>query len=172
MYNIKMNLVFFGSSQFSVYCLDTLKLAGVLPDIIITTPDQKTGRGLINTPTPVKIWARAQSIECLDPAKLTPEFTEQLKIKITSEAIFLVASYGKIVPRRIIDLPKHKTLNIHPSLLPKYRGPSPIQQQIINNDNNVGVSLMLIDEQIDHGPIIASRKIDFDIWPADFDTVE
>lgn len=152
-----LKITFWGSSLFSVFCLDELKKLGLIPSLIITTIDKPTGRGLVLTPTPVKVWAVANGIDCLTPNKLDQDFTITLKNKATD--IFLVASYGKIMPQNIVDLPKYKTLNIHPSLLPKYRGPSPIQTQILNGDKNIGVTLMLMDEKMDHGPIIAQKDM-------------
>jgi methionyl-tRNA formyltransferase len=84
----------------------------------------------------------------------------------------LVASYGKIIPKAVINLPKYQTLNIHPSLLPKYRGPSPLQGQILNGEKEVGVTIMLIDEQVDHGPLLAQEKINIPNWPVNFNNLE
>jgi methionyl-tRNA formyltransferase len=85
--------------------------------------------------------------------------------KLKDYDLFLVASYGKIIPKIILDMPKYGVLNIHPSLLPKYRGPSPLQTQILNNENEIGVTLMLMDELVDHGPIIAQIKTGISNWP-------
>lgn len=155
---MKNNFAFFGSSLFSVYCLDELKRLNILPTLIISTPDKPTGRGLKLTSTPVKVWALANNIECLTPEKIrSSEFISQLSAY--SLQLFLVASYGKIIPKEILDLPGHGVLNIHPSLLPKYRGPSPLQEQIINDEKSIGVTIIKMDEQVDHGPIIASQSI-------------
>lgn len=160
------NIIFWGSSEFSVYCLEELKNSGYLPILIITTPDKPTGRGLKLTANPVKIWAEKNKINCLTPTKLDLEFVSELQT--FSDSLFLIASYGKIVPKNILELPKYGTLNIHPSLLPKYRGPSPLQEQILNDEKEIGISIMLIDEQVDHGPIIAQEKIEIPNWPIDF----
>ncbi len=151
-----MNITFFGSSKFSVFCLEALRASNLIPTLIVTTPDQPTGRGLKLTPNQVKIWAEENKIACITPDKLN--------IEITGD-VFLVASYGKIIPKSILDQPKFGVLNIHPSLLPKYRGPSPLQEQIINNEQNFGVSLMKLDEKMDHGPIFAQEKIQIIQWP-------
>jgi len=166
---INNKITFWGSSEFSVYCLEALKNLNILPSLIITTPDAKVGRGLILTANPVKIWAKQNNITCLTPDKLKVFITELSKI---GGDIALVASYGKIIPQEIIDLPKYKTLNIHPSLLPKYRGPSPLQEQIINNDKAIGVTIMQIDSQVDHGPIIAQETITIPNWPVKFSEFE
>lgn len=150
-------LVFFGSSEFSIYVLDELKLHGILPSLIITTPDKPQGRKLVLTPNIVKTWGQEHNIEVLDPVSLknNPDLTS--KLLALNSKLFLVASYGKIIPREIFEIPKHKTLNIHPSLLPKYRGASPIQAQILNNEKEVGVSIMQIEEAMDAGPVLIQK---------------
>jgi|SRR3989344_3384144 len=153
-----MQLVFFGSSEFSVYVLEELKLHKILPSLIITTPDKPKGRKLILTPNIVKVWAQKNNIKFLDPVSLKNNPGLISKLQALSSQLFLVASYGKIIPSEIFNIPEHKTLNIHPSLLPKYRGASPIQSQILNNEKNIGVTIMQIEERMDAGPIIAQRQ--------------
>jgi len=155
-----MNIAFFGSSEFSVYVLDELKLHNILPTLIITTPDKPKGRKLILTPTPVKIWAQNNNIEFLDPASLKNNPYLISKLQALSSQLFLVASYGKIIPKEIFEIPEKKTLNIHPSLLPKYRGASPIQSQILNDEKEIGVTIMQIEETMDTGPIVIQKKIE------------
>lgn len=163
-------IIFFGSSNFSIFCLDELYNTGFLPILIVTTPDVPTGRGLKISPNIVKIWADQHHIPCLTPNKLDSNFTSE--INAYNSNIFLVASYGKIIPKSILDLPKFGTLNIHPSLLPKYRGPSPLQEQIINDEKNIGVTIMLMDEKVDHGPIITQKKVDIPNWPIKFEELK
>ncbi len=169
---IEAKVVFFGSSDFSVWCLEELKNNHLRPALIITTPDKPAGRKLVLTPTPVKKWAEAEKIPHLEPAKLNSEFIQKVETDYKQNTVFLVASYGKIIPKNVIDLPQYKTLNIHPSLLPKYRGPSPLQEQILKNENPVGVSLMQIDELVDHGPIIEQEQILIPNWPVSFSELE
>lgn len=145
----KTNFAFFGTDNFSVGVLDELKKAGFLPALIITTPDKPKGRGLKLTLPPVKLWALANKINFSQPEKLDLEFNLPLAI---------VASYGKILSAKVLGSFSKGMLNVHPSLLPKYRGASPIQAQILNDDKKVGVTIMLMDEKIDHGPILASRE--------------
>lgn len=154
----KIKFVFFGSSEFSVYVLDELKLHGLIPSLIITTPDKPVGRKLVLTPTPVKIWAQENGVDVLDPAKLKNNADLNSKLQALSSKLFLVASYGKIIPKEIFEIPERKTLNIHPSLLPKYRGASPIQAQILNDEKEIGVTIMEIVEEMDAGPIVAQRQ--------------
>jgi len=170
-------IAFWGSSEFSIFCLDELKNQGILPALIITTPDQPKGRGLKLEANSVKLWAKENDILCKTPETLAnPGFVSELEnLKCD---VSLVASYGKIIPIEIINLPKYRTLNIHPSLLPKYRGPSPLQTQIINNDQttqagqNIGVTIMQIDEKMDHGPIVAQDTINIPNWPVNFEELE
>jgi len=153
-----IKLAFFGSSEFSVYVLDEFKLHNILPNLIVTTPDKPKGRKLVMTPTPVKIWAQENKIEVYDPKTLKDGEAEKF-LKQKEWDLFLVASYGKIIPKEIFEIPIHKTLNIHPSLLPKYRGPSPVVSQILNDEKEVGVSIMQIDEGMDTGPVFLQRKM-------------
>jgi methionyl-tRNA formyltransferase len=166
-----IKFVFFGSSDFSIYVLDALKAGGFVPTIIVTTPDKPKGRGLVLTPTPVKLWGQKNNIPVLDPVKLDADFLEKFKkcniesLSIDHWPLFIVASYGKIIPETIINMPAHKTLNVHPSLLPKYRGASPIQNAILDDTKNTGVTIIRIDKEMDHGPIVAEEKVHFDEWP-------
>lgn len=149
-----IKFTFFGSSEFSIYVLDELKLHKILPSLIITLPDKPQGRKLVLTPNVVKIWGEQNNIPVLTPASLkNSDFT--LMLTTNCYDLFLVASYGKIIPRDIFEIPAHKTLNIHPSLLPKYRGASPIISQILNNEKEIGVTIMQIEETMDTGPVVA-----------------
>lgn len=156
---------FFGTPEFAVTILDELERAGFLPALVVTTPDRPQGRGLTLTPPPVKAWAQKHNIPTLQPEKLGDDFLYRLR---TSDyQLFVVAAYGKLIPKAIIELPRHGALNVHPSLLPKYRGPSPIEAQILNDDREVGVTIMRIDEKMDHGPIVTSNKVRVasESWP-------
>ena len=155
-----VSFAFFGTDEFAVTVLEQLKSKNLLPSLIITTPDKAKGRKLILTPPPAKTWSEENNIKFLQPDKLSnPDFLEQLTAN--SSKLFIVASYGKIIPKTVLDLPKFGTLNIHPSLLPKYRGPTPIQTAILNSDKETetGVSVMLVDEEVDHGPILLQHKL-------------
>jgi methionyl-tRNA formyltransferase len=162
-----MNYAFFGSAQFSVYILDELEKAGMKPTLIVTTPDKPVGRGLTLTPTPVKSWGTERGITVFDAAKLDADFTEKLKAECVRKNIetFIVAAYGKIIPPAVLDIPKHQTLNVHPSLLPLYRGASPLQSAMIDDAKKTGVTIMRIDAQMDHGPIVTLKEISVDEWP-------
>jgi methionyl-tRNA formyltransferase len=162
----KINWVFFGGSEFSVYVLDELKLHNILPELIITTPDKPKGRKLVLTPTPVKVWAKENNIEVIDPPSLKKDNASLIsKLQALGSKLFLVASYGKIIPKEIFDIPEHKTLNIHPSLLPKYRGASPIQAQILGDEKEIGVTIMQIDEGMDTGSLVIQKEVEAENWP-------
>jgi methionyl-tRNA formyltransferase len=157
-----IKFAFFGSSDFSIHVLEALKNKLLLPSVIVTTPDKPKGRGLALSPTIVKIWTRKNNIPVLDPAKLDDAFVEELK-KYHCE-VFVVASYGKIIPVSVLDAAPKNTLNVHPSLLPSYRGASPIQNVIIDDTKNTGVTIIHLDKEMDHGPIVAVEKVRFDEW--------
>lgn len=163
-----IKVAFFGNSDFSRIVLNELKKLGIMSDLIVTTPDKPQGRKMLLTATPTKIWAEENSIEYFEADKLTDiDFLE----KIRNYDLFIVASYGKIIPKALIDMPKYKILNIHPSLLPKYRGSSPLQGQILNDEKDIGVSIMLIDELVDHGAVIAQKKVEIKNWPVGFNEI-
>ncbi len=159
-----ISFTFFGTSDFSVYVLEALKTRGLLPSHIVTTPDTPRGRKLIITPPKVKVWAIENNIPFIQPESLKSiDLIEELK-KHHSD-VFVVASYGKIIPQAILDIPAHKTLNVHPSLLPKLRGASPIQSAILEEEKT-GVTIMRLDDKMDHGPIVAQKVLseDTDSW--------
>lgn len=164
---MKNNLhwAFFGTSQFSVLVLDEMKSHGFLPSLIITTPDKPKGRKLVLTPPDVKIWADKEGIQSTQLATLRkPESEETIRSFSPHDFdVFVVASYGKIIPQNILNLPKFQTLNIHPSLLPKLRGPSPMASAILS-ENETGVTIMRLDAEMDHGPILAQKKVEVE-WP-------
>lgn len=162
--NFKFKLAFFGTSDFSVSVLNGLKIRGIIPALLITSPDKPQGRKLELTPPPPKIWADENHIEVVQESNLkNPDFIKRLEAG--NFDVFLVASYGKIIPEKILGIPKRRTLNIHPSLLPKFRGPSPIQTAILNDEKENGVTIMVLDKEMDHGGIIASQKVNFENWP-------
>lgn len=152
-----ISFIFFGTDEFATIVLEELKSGHLLPALIVCAPDRKAGRGLALTKPATKIWAERNSVKVLQPEKLDAAFSNELTPG--AYQLFVVASYGKIIPQAIIDIPKHGTLNVHPSLLPKYRGPSPIESQILADEKEVGVSIMQIDAKMDHGPILIQEKI-------------
>jgi len=165
----KISFVFFGTPEFAVITLDTLESMGFLPSLVVTQEDKPQGRHLVITSPPTKIWAEKRNIPVLQPRKLDSAFVSELKaisykLETRSFDVFIVTAYGKIIPKEILEIPKHKTLNIHPSLLPKFRGPSPIQETILK-DEKTGVTIIRLDEEMDHGPIVAQREVAVSEWP-------
>lgn len=149
--------IFFGTPEVSSETLEILKKGGYLPSLIITSPDKPFGRGLQMTPSPTKVFAIENNIPYLTPEKLNDEIYEQLKNK--NADLFIVVAYGKILPERFINLPKIYTINIHYSLLPKYRGASPVESAILNGDKETGISIQKMNFKMDTGPILIEEKV-------------
>ena len=159
----KIRFAFFGTPELATVVLDTLESAGYLPTIVVTTPDQKKNRGMQLTASPVKQWASKREIETIAPETLDDATAEILRLKNCD--LFIVIYYGKVLPKEILDIPARGTLNIHFSLLPRWRGTSPVRAAILNDDHSIGTSIILLDEKIDHGPVIAQKKIVVPEWP-------
>ncbi len=142
-----MRFIFFGSSEFAKIMLNKLFDSGMKPVLVVTAP----------SPTPVYNLAKQNNIAVLTPEKLeNEEFLSSFK-DYNPDLVILTA-YGKIIPSKLLSIPKKGVLNLHPSLLPKWRGATPIQSTILAGDNETGVTLFLMDEEIDHGPIIQSAR--------------
>ncbi len=155
--NKNLKIVFFGTPRFSVKILESLDEAGLTPSLVITAPDKPKGRKMVLTPPPVKLWAQKYKIKILQPKD-----KEELRImnnELRNYDLFIVASYGKILPKSILEIPKHGTINVHPSLLPKYRGASPIQSVILNGEKETGTTIMLMNEKMDEGDILTQEKL-------------
>jgi methionyl-tRNA formyltransferase len=150
--------IFFGTAEFAVPALDALVNNANFEVVgIVTQPDRPTGRKKIITPSPVKVAAEKLKISVLQPEKLKDEATSQI-IALKPELAVVVA-YGNLIPERLLEAVSSGFVNIHPSLLPKHRGASPITATILDGDKEAGVCLMVLDEGMDHGPIIACRRI-------------
>ncbi len=157
----KPRFAFFGTPRFATIVLDELAAAGYLPALIVTAPDAPVGRGLTLTSPAVKQWADRHDIASIQPTSLA-----QLPKELTgSWDFFVVAAYGKLLRKNVLDIPTQGTLNVHPSLLPKLRGASPIESAILTDEKETGVSIMLLDEKMDHGPILAQKKVAPKPWP-------
>lgn len=180
-----MKFAFFGTSRFSVIVLESLKSKGVLPEFIITATDKPQGRKMIVTPPPAKIWAIENEIpvhqfESLrTPARNAHGLDAHAVLKNLQEQnpvdVYIVASYGMIIPEQILSIPTSKTLNIHPSLLPLYRGASPLQSSIIDDQKYTGVTIIILDNEVDHGPIVAQKEINIAMdysWPIEVEKLE
>lgn len=159
----ELNVAFFGSPQFAVDVLEGLTERDIVPSLIIAQPDKPAGRKLLLTPPETKVWAETNAISTFQPESLKePEVVHAIEDEGPWD-LFIVAAYGKIIPQTVLDIPKYGTLNVHPSLLPKLRGASPIQSSILE-ENRTGVTIMQMDALMDHGPILAQEKTDIH-WP-------
>ncbi|MDP2598520.1 MAG: methionyl-tRNA formyltransferase, partial [Candidatus Liptonbacteria bacterium] len=159
--------VFFGTPEFAAIVLDKLISAGFPPSAVVCNPDRPVGRKKIITPPATKsqIMVRGSrfmdEIKILQPEKLDSGFEHQIS-NIKPE-FGIVAAYAKIIPKNIIELFPKGVIGVHPSLLPKYRGASPIQSAILDGEKEAGVTLYLLDEKMDHGPILEQRELEFPI---------
>lgn len=152
--------LFFGTPELAVPTLRTLiELADV--KLVITQPDRPSGRGMKLTPPPTKVVAQAAGIDVVQPTKVrAPEFAASLRA--IEADIAVVIAYGRILPRAVLDAARLGSVNVHASLLPKYRGAAPIQWSIVNGEHETGVSLMQMDEGMDTGPVLAMARTPID----------
>jgi methionyl-tRNA formyltransferase len=157
-----MKIIFFGTPKEVIPVIENL-VTHFEVVAVVTTPDKKTGRKQIVTPTPIKIYAEEKNIPVLTPQQFTDGTIEQLQN--FKPDLIVVAAYGKIVPNIVLHIPTYGAINIHPSLLPKYRGPTPIQTALLNGDEASGITFIQMDEQMDHGPIL--QQIPFTLEKTD-----
>ncbi len=154
----KLKIVFMGTPEFAIPSLEMLLSEGYDVCAVFTKPDKPQGRKMVVTPPPVKVFAEEHGIKVFQPEKLKTEETAKIFEKLNPNLIVVVA-YGKILPSNIINLPKYGCINVHGSLLPKYRGAAPIQWSIINGDATAGITTMFMDEGLDTGDILLQDKI-------------
>jgi len=147
-------IIFFGTSNFAVPALKSLLSFGYHVIAVVTQPEKPAGRLRVTMPSPVKKAALENNIPVFEPHNLKNDEEFFKHFHAFAPDICIVTAYGKLIPSRYLEVPKYGFINIHPSLLPKYRGPSPVQAAIMNGDLETGVSIMLLDEQMDHGPIL------------------
>jgi len=155
-----ISFAFFGTPEVASKTLAILKEHGYLPRVIITSPDRKRGRGLIETASPVSDFAHANNIPCLKPERIDEEFMQQFKAYACDIAI--VVAYGVILPQSLIDTPPKGTYNIHYSLLPQYRGASPLEQALLHGDEKTGISIQRMVFRLDSGPLISQVPTQID----------
>ena len=153
-----MRIVFMGTPDFAVEILDNLYQAGYEIAAVVTQPDKPKGRGKKMEAPAVKVRAEELGLEVYQPLKLRDEEFISLLRKINPEAI-IVAAYGKILPKEILDLPPLGCINVHGSLLPKYRGAAPIQRAIMNGDELTGVTIMRMNEGMDTGEMLTKVEV-------------
>lgn len=154
-----MKIVFFGTSEFTVALIEAILASEHQLLAVVTTTEKAKGRGRQLTASPVKLLAEKKELKCLQPDSLSdPNFIESLK-RLSAD-VFLVCDFGKILPKRILQLPKIYAINLHTSILPKYRGAAPINWAIINGEKETGLSVFRINEYMDQGDIIMQHKVD------------
>jgi methionyl-tRNA formyltransferase len=151
----KPKIIFMGTPEFGAIILERLINGKYKPILVVTAPDKPVGRKQILTPPPVKVVAQKFNIPVVQPEKIGNWKLEIGKLK---PDLIVVAAYGQILPKEILEIPRFGCLNLHPSLLPRWRGPSPIQYTILNGDKRAGVTIILMDEKMDHGDIVANSK--------------
>lgn len=154
----KMKVIFMGTPDFSVPTLDAIKKDGNEIVLVVTQPDKKKGRKGILTPPPVKEWALKNNISIFQPVKLREKQNIEELEKYEADVI-VVAAFGQILPKKVLDMPKYGCINVHASLLPKYRGASPIQWAILNGDDETGVTTMQMGVGLDDGDILLQKKV-------------
>lgn len=152
-----MNIVFMGTPQFAVPCLQKVLEAGYPVAGVFTQPDKPKGRGYKMVPPPVKELAVEKGIPVFQPVSLKPDEVFETLKGLTPDLIIVVA-YGKILPKRVLDLPKYGCINVHASLLPKYRGAGPIQWAILNGETETGVTTMMMAEGVDTGDMLEQTR--------------
>lgn len=157
-----MKTIFMGTPHFALSILDALiNSKEFKPFTVVTSPDKPVGRKQEMTPSPVKVLAQKNNIPALQPEKVrTPEAIQQ--IKDLRPDLIIVAAYGKIIPGDILQIPKYGCINVHGSILPKYRGPSPIQAAILEGEKTTGITIILMDEKMDTGPMLNQQEITID----------
>ena len=157
-----MKIVFAGTPEFAASALRRLIDAGHDVVLVLTQPDRPAGRGMRMTPSAVKQVALAHGIEVLQPVSLKREREAVERLKATPHEVMVVAAYGLILPQEVLDIPTRGCLNIHASLLPRWRGAAPIQRAIEAGDRESGVCIMQMEAGLDTGPVLLSRAIALD----------
>ena len=165
---ITQKFIFFSTGFFGEAVLKNILAQGIVPEYIITSPDRPVGRHQIIEAGPIKKLAIEHNIPFFQPEKLkTEESLEKFREIITPSTLCVVADYGKILPQELLDLNTVDFINIHPSLLPLFRGPAPLQNTILQDQRHTGITIIQMDDKMDHGPIVAQKEysINEDVWP-------
>lgn len=163
-----LNLVFCGTPQFAVATLEKLVAAGFPVSLVLTQPDRPKGRGLDLIASPVKQSATRYGLPVLQPEKIKTNQELQHRLRQAAPGAIVVVGYGRIIPKWMLDLPRYGNINLHASILPKYRGAAPIQWAIASGEKLTGVTTMRIDEGLDTGDILLQQELGI----ADDDTSE
>lgn len=151
-----MNVIFAGTPDFAAIALQAIHTAGFHIPLVLTQPDRPKGRGMQLQASPVKQTAQSLSLNIAQPASLRTQEAQSL-LRLQNPDVMVVAAYGLILPQAVLDIPKHGCLNIHASLLPRWRGAAPIQRAIEAGDHETGVAIMQMDEGLDTGAVISEH---------------
>lgn len=156
-----MKIVYFGTPEFAVKPLENLlKEENIEILAVITQPDKTQGRKKILTSSPIKKLAEIKNLKIIQP-KTKKELKNELD-KLEKADFFVVIAFGMILTKNILDIPKFGSINVHASLLPKYRGASPIQESLLHGDKETSISIIKIDEELDHGDVFLVRRLNID----------
>ncbi len=152
-----MKIVFLGTPEFALASLNSLSNDPNIDIVtVVTQPDKPVGRKQVLTPPPVKVLAEKIGLKVIQPKNNEELYDNLANIKAD---FFIVIAFGMILPKKILDIPTYGSINVHASLLPKYRGASPIQQSILKGDDQTGISIMKMDEKLDHGPVYIVKRM-------------
>jgi methionyl-tRNA formyltransferase len=154
-----MKLVFCGTPAFAVPVLEAVLAAGHDVSLVLTQPDRAAGRGLETHIPPVKQIALARGIEVIQPDKIKNNLDLRAQLEAIQPDAILVVAYGRIIPQWMLDLPRFGNINLHGSLLPKYRGAAPIQWAIANGEQVTGVTTMILEAGLDTGPMLLAKSV-------------
>ena len=154
------SFVYFGTPYVAKDTLATLVASGFIPSLVVSSPDAPQGRGMVLTPSPTKEWAEAHGIKVITPEKLTAEVIEE--IRSYSPSFGIAVAYGKILPKKLLEVFPLGVLNVHYSLLPKYRGASPVEAALLNNDSVTGVAIQKMVPELDAGDVYVSQEVTID----------
>ncbi len=155
-----MNIIFMGTPDFAKESLKAICEAGYNVIAVVTNPDKPKGRGMKMVASPVKEYAISKNIPVYQPTKIKNNIEFIKKIKKLNPDIICVVAYGKILPKEILDIPKYGCVNVHGSLLPKYRGAAPIQWAVLNGDKKTGITTMYMDVGMDTGDMILKEEVE------------
>ena len=154
-------IAFMGTPEFSVPSLDAIIKNKFNVVQVYTQPPKKSKRGQKINPSPVEEFSKKNKLNCRSPLNLNIDEEYEIFKKLSSDIVIVVA-YGKIIPKKFLKIPKFGFINIHASLLPKWRGAAPIQRSIMNMDKKIGISIMKIEEKLDSGPVLISKEFVLD----------
>lgn len=153
-----ISYIFFGTGPLAESVLFSLYKNNIIPKVVVTKTDSKIGRDHILTAPHIKTWCEMKGIQIYQPENLKDEEALQ-DFKDMNYDLAIVASYGKIIPKNILEIPKYGFLNVHPSTLPEFRGPSPIESQLLLGRKEIGITIMKLNEKMDAGEILVQSKI-------------